>query len=97
MAAVKLFINEIKLAKSIIWNGPLGVFEFKNFSKGTEKIAKRVIKFKGKAVVGGGDSVSAIKKVGNTDKIYHISSGGGASLKLMAGESLPGVDVISNI
>lgn len=94
---IKLFKNEIKNAKSIIWNGPLGVFEFKNFSKGTAEIAKTIIKFKGKAVVGGGDSVSAIKKVGKTERIYHISSGGGASLKLMAGESLPGVDVIADI
>jgi len=94
---IKMFKTEIKNAKSIIWNGPLGVFEFKNFSNGTKEIAKRVIKFKGKAVVGGGDSVSAIKKVGKTEKIYHISSGGGASLKLMAGESLPGVEVISDL
>ncbi len=94
---IKLFKNAIKNSNSILWNGPLGVFEFKNFSKGTSEIAKRVIKFKGKAVVGGGDSVSAVKKVGNTDKIYHISSGGGASLKLMAGEILPGVDVIQDI
>lgn len=94
---VKLFLKEIKTAKSIIWNGPLGVFEFKNFSKGTIAIAKAVLKFKGKAVVGGGDSVSAIKKVGNTDKIYHVSSGGGASLKLMAGEKLPGVEVIQEL
>lgn len=94
---IKLFKNEIKQANSIIWNGPLGVFEFKNFSKGTIEIAKMVLKFKGKAVVGGGDSVSAIKKVGDTSRIYHISSGGGASLKLMAGESLPGVDVIEDL
>ena len=94
---VKLFLNEIKTAKSIIWNGPLGVFEFKNFSKGTIAVAKAVLKFKGKAVVGGGDSVSAIKKVGKTDKIYHVSSGGGASLKLMAGEKLPGVEVIQEL
>lgn len=94
---IKLFKEEIKKANSIIWNGPLGVFEFKNFSKGTNVIAKAVIKFKGKVVVGGGDSVSAIKKVGNTEKIYHISSGGGASLKLMGGESLPGIEVISNL
>ena len=53
--------------------------------------------FKGKAVVGGGDSIAALHKVGNTDKIYHVSSGGGASLKLMAGESLPGVDVIQDV
>lgn len=94
---IKLFKNEIKKANSVLWNGPLGVFEFKNFCKGTNEIAKQIIKYKGKAVVGGGDSVSAIKKAGNTDKIYHISSGGGASLKLMAGESLPGVDVISEL
>lgn len=94
---IKLFKNEIKQAKSIVWNGPLGVFEFKNFNKGTIAVAKMILKFKGKAVVGGGDSVSAIKKVGNTDKIYHISSGGGASLKLMAGENLPGVDVIEDL
>ena len=94
---IKLFKKEILIANSIIWNGPLGVSEFKNFSKGTVAIAKLVLKFKGKAVIGGGDSVSAIKKVGNTDKIYHVSSGGGASLKLMAGESLPGVDVIEDV
>lgn len=94
---VKMFLKEIKTAKSIIWNGPLGVFEFKNFSKGTIAVAKAVLKFKGKAVVGGGDSVSAIKKVGNTDKIYHVSSGGGASLKLMSGEKLPGVEVIQEL
>ena len=94
---IKLFKEEIKKANSIIWNGPLGVFEFKNFSKGTAEIAKAVIKFKGKAIVGGGDSVSAVKKAGNTDKIYHISSGGGASLKLMAGEPLAGVDVIEDL
>lgn len=94
---IKLFKKEIKTAKSIIWNGPLGVFEFDNFSNGTKEIAKMVIKFKGKAVVGGGDSVSAINKVGNTKKIYHVSTGGGASLKLMAGESLPGVEVIGQV
>ncbi|MBQ7884549.1 MAG: phosphoglycerate kinase [Clostridia bacterium] len=94
---IKIFKKEIASANSLIWNGPLGVFEFKNFCKGTMVIAKCVLKFKGKAVVGGGDSVSAIHKVGNTNKIYHVSSGGGASLKLMAGEVLPGVDVIEDL
>lgn len=94
---IRLFKKEIASAKSIIWNGPLGVFEFKNFSKGTMAVAKAVLKFSGKVVIGGGDSVSAVKKAGKTDKIYHISSGGGASLKLMAGESLPGVDVIEDL
>lgn len=92
---VKLFVKEIKSAGSIIWNGPLGVFEFKNFANGTKEVAKAVIKFKGKAVVGGGDSIAAINKVGDTKSIYHVSSGGGASLKLMAGESLPCLEVIS--
>lgn len=94
---IKLFKKELKQAKSLIWNGPLGVFEFKNFSNGTTAVAKLVLKFKGKAVIGGGDSVSAIKKVGNTDKVYHISSGGGASLKLMSGDILPGVEVIEEV
>lgn len=94
---IKLFKKEIKKAKSLIWNGPLGVFEFKNFARGTAVIAKAVIKFKGKAIVGGGDSVAAIKKAGDIKRIYHVSSGGGASLKLMAGESLPGVDIITEI
>lgn len=93
---VKRFIKEINSANSLIWNGPLGVFEFKNFCKGTEKIAKAVLKFKGKAIVGGGDSIAAIKNVGDINKIFHISSGGGASLKLMGGEVLPGIDVIEN-
>ena len=94
---IKMFKKEIASANSLVWNGPLGVFEFKNFSKGTISIAKAVLKFKGKAVVGGGDSVSAIHKVGKTNKIYHVSSGGGASLKLMAGENLPGVEVIEDL
>lgn len=94
---IKMFKDEIKKANSLIWNGPLGVFEFARFGKGTAAIAKLVFNFKGKAVVGGGDSIAALHKVGNTDKIYHVSSGGGASLKLMAGESLPGVDVIQDV
>ena len=93
----KLFKNEIKNANSLIWNGPLGVFEFERFGKGTRDIAKLVFKFKGKAVVGGGDSIAAINKVGDPSKIYHVSTGGGASLKLMAGESLPGVDIIQEL
>ena len=93
---IKIFLKEIKNANSIIWNGPLGVFEFKGFAKGTTEIAKAIIKFKGKAIVGGGDSVAAINKVGDTASIYHVSSGGGASLKLMSGESLPCVEIISN-
>jgi len=93
---VKIFVKEIKNSNSLIWNGPLGVFEFKNFCVGTNKIAKAITKYKGKAIIGGGDSIAAIKNVGGIDKVYHISSGGGASLKLMAGEVLPGVDAIED-
>lgn len=93
---IKLYIKEIKKAATIIWNGPMGVFEFKNFSKGTNKIAKAVAKNKGKTIVGGGDSVAAIKNLKLERKISHISTGGGASLKLMEGASLPAIDIISN-
>lgn len=94
---IKLFSKELKKAKTVIWNGPLGVFEFENFSKGTEKIAKQIAKVKGKTVVGGGDSIAAIHRLGKSKKITHISTGGGASLKLLEGEILPGVAVIDNV
>ncbi len=93
---IKMYKNEIKSANTIIWNGPMGVFEFANFAKGTYEIAKCVAKNKGKTIVGGGDSISAINKLKLNQKIYHISTGGGASLKLIAGECLPGVDVIAD-
>ena len=92
---IKLFAKEIKNAKTIIWNGPMGVFEFDNFQKGTKIVAKAVAKNQGKTIIGGGDSIAAIAKLGLTNKIYHISTGGGASMRLIGGESLPGVDVIS--
>lgn len=94
---VRLFKKAIKKSKTVIWNGPLGVFEFENFSRGTEKIAKAVAKIKGKSIVGGGDSIAAIHRLGKAKKISHISTGGGASLKMLEGELLPGVEVINNI
>ena len=93
---INLFSREISKAKTLIWNGPMGVFEFDNFSKGTREIAKKVSKVKGKTIVGGGDSIAAINKLGKAEKIYHISTGGGASLKLLEGELLPGVEVIED-
>ena len=93
---IKQYVKEIKKAETIIWNGPMGVFEFKNFSKGTNKIAKAVANNKGKTIVGGGDSVAAIKNLKLERKISHISTGGGASLKLMEGTSLPAIDIISD-
>ena len=94
---IKLFVKEIKGAKTIIWNGPMGVFEFSNFRTGTKKVALAVAKNHCKSIVGGGDSISALNIFKVSDKIYHISTGGGASLKLISGENLPGVDVISDL
>ena len=93
---IKIYKKIIKKAQTIIWNGPMGVFEFSKFMNGTKKIAKAVAKCKGYTVVGGGDSISAINKLKLDKKINHISTGGGASLKLIAGEELPGVEVIED-
>lgn len=92
----KLFANEIKKAKTIVWNGPLGVYEFKKFQKGTKKIAKAVAKSDAVSVVGGGDSVAAITELGYASKVTHLSTGGGATLKFLEGAVLPGVEMIED-
>lgn len=94
---IKLFSKAIKKAKTVIWNGPVGVFEKKEFAVGTYAIAKRLTKVKGTTIIGGGDSASAVINMGLAHKMTHISTGGGASLKLFEGKILPGVDVIDNI
>lgn len=90
---VKLYSEALKGAKTVFWNGPLGVFEFEKFAGGTNAIAAAVGSLKNQAytVIGGGDSVSAINKSGKADQIDHISTGGGASLELLEGKELPGV------
>ena len=92
----RLFAKEIKKAKSIVWNGPMGVCEFKRFQKGTRNIAKAVAKSKAISVIGGGDSVAAIQDLGFANKVTHISTGGGATLKFLEGAPLPGVDIIED-
>ena len=94
---IKLFTSAIMSANQIIWNGPLGKYEDPRFKKGTIKIAKAVAKSEAYSIVGGGDSVSAVKASGVADKINHLSTGGGASLKLMEGKILPAVEVIDTL
>ncbi|XP_042383494.1 phosphoglycerate kinase, chloroplastic-like [Zingiber officinale] len=91
---VKTFNDALDTTKTVIWNGPMGVFEFDKFAFGTEAIAKKLAELSGKGVttiIGGGDSVAAVEKVGVADVMSHISTGGGASLELLEGKELPGV------
>lgn len=95
----KLYAAAMQNAKTIVWNGPLGVFEFDAFAKGTEAMAKAVAEATDKgatSIVGGGDSIAALKKTGLSDKISHISTGGGATLEYLEGKILPGLAAIAN-
>lgn len=92
----ELFAAEIKNAKTVIWNGPMGVFEFPEFAKGTEAVAKACAECGGTTIIGGGDSASAVKKLGYADKMTHISTGGGASLEFLEGKILPGVAALND-
>ncbi len=93
---IKLFSDEILNAKTVIWNGPMGVFEFENFAKGTKEIAKAVAECKGTTIIGGGDSAAAVEILGYADKMSHISTGGGASLEFLEGLELPGIACLQN-
>jgi phosphoglycerate kinase len=90
------FEKEIKKAKTVFWNGPVGVFEIEKYAKGTNRIAKILADMQGKAVtiIGGGDSIAAIDKAGLTEKMTHISTGGGASLEFLGGKKLPGIEIL---
>ncbi len=91
---IKLFADAVKSAKTVVWNGPMGVFEFANFAVGTKEIAKAVAESGAISIVGGGDSAAAVEQLGFADKITHISTGGGASLEFLEGKVLPGIDVL---
>ena len=86
-----LFEKELQGAKTIFWNGPLGVYEIKDFAKGTLAVAKILSESQATTIIGGGDSAAAVKECGLDSKITHISTGGGASLEFVEGKILPGV------
>ena len=93
----KAYAEALRGAKMIVWNGPMGVFEMDAFCKGTEAVAKAVAKSRATSIVGGGDSVAAIEKLGLADKITHISTGGGASLEYLEGKVLPGIASLDDV
>jgi phosphoglycerate kinase len=91
-----LYADAIKDAKTVIWNGPMGVFEFENFNKGTIAVAKAMADADATTIIGGGDSAAAVNILGFGDKMTHISTGGGASLEFLEGKVLPGIEALNN-
>lgn len=93
---VEKYQAAIRSSKTVIWNGPMGVFEFDAFAKGTNAVGQAVADVQGTTIVGGGDSVAAVEKSGLAAKMTHISTGGGASLEFLEGKTLPGVDALND-
>ena len=93
----RAYAEALKPAKTVVWNGPMGVFEIPEFAQGTIAVAHAVADVKGTTIVGGGDSIAAVKKAGVADRITHISTGGGASLEFLGGQTLPGVAVLPDV
>jgi len=97
--SVSLFSDVIRQAGTVIWNGPMGVFEMSNFSNGTFAVARSLAEATAKgtiSIIGGGDSAAAIKKAGLDDKVTHVSTGGGASLEYLEGKELPGITALTD-
>jgi 3-phosphoglycerate kinase len=93
---IALFKTEIARAKTVLWNGPVGVFEIPDFANGTREIAAALAESDAKTIIGGGDSVTAVNQFGYADKMTFISTGGGASLELLEGKELPGVAALTD-
>ncbi len=95
-ATIATYTGALRNARMVVWNGPMGVFEFDNFAKGTIAVAETLAESKARSIVGGGDSVAAVKKAGVEDKMTHISTGGGASLEFLEGKELPGLAALTD-
>ena len=93
---VELYCKELESAATVLWNGPAGVFEFAKFANGTNSIAKKISELSAITIIGGGDSAAAVEKAGLSDKMTHISTGGGASLEFLEGKALPGIECLDD-